>query len=93
MRIVALTAALAFAALTGAVSTASADSWKERGYGRWHGGYERYHGFPGRGHGYGRERRFEHYAVPGRAYGYYPERPVRRIYRDPRYPAYGYFRY
>jgi len=91
MKTFTLTTAVAFAALTGAISTASADPW-DGGYGRWRGGYERHDGFPGRGYGYGHERRFQRYAFPGRAYGYYGEWPGRPIYRRP-YPAYGYYRY
>ncbi len=61
MKISTMVAALCFAVLTGAVSTASADPWKdESGHGR-RGGYERDYDFPGRGHAYARERRIERY--------------------------------
>jgi len=49
MRVLALTTALAVAALTGAATPASADPWKdESGHGRWR--YERSDGFRGRDH-------------------------------------------
>jgi hypothetical protein len=84
MRILALMAALALAALTAATTAASADPWKdESGHGRWR--YERGDGF--RDRDAWRERRFER-----RVYGYYGERPYRRAYRNPYYPAYGYYR-
>jgi hypothetical protein len=70
MRVLALTVALAVAALTGTATSASADPWKdESGHGRWR--YERSDGFRGRDHW--RERR---------AYRYYGERPYRRAYRE-----------
>jgi hypothetical protein len=95
MKAFALTAALAFAALTGAASTASADHWQRGGgHGHWRGGYERYDGFPGRGYGYDWRRRWvERYGYPSRPDGYYGDRRERWISRYRPYPAYGYDRY
>ena len=91
MKAFALTAALAFAALTGATSTASADHWK---HGGWRGGYERYDGFPGQAYGYGWRRRWvERYGYPSRPDGYHGDRRERWISRYRPYPAYGYYRY
>jgi hypothetical protein len=95
MKAFALTAALAFAALMGAASTASAEHWQHGGgHGRWRGGYERYDGFPGRGYGYDWRHRFvERYGFPIRRYGYYGGRHERWISRNRPYPGYGSYRY
>jgi hypothetical protein len=92
MKAFVLTAALAFAALTGAAVPASADHWRHGGsHSHWRGGYERHDGFPGQRYGYDWRHRFvERYGLPVRPYGYYGDRRERWVPRYRPYPAYGY---
>jgi hypothetical protein len=102
MRILALSAALAVAALSGFATPAAADPWKdEGGHGRWryersdyrdrdHWRERRMHRF----HGERRHRYVSRYRYSYPAYGFYRERPIRRMYRGHHHhPAYGYYRY